>query len=96
MKNLSQRIRQLLSNRQFLATAFIVIGLLVIGIYAMRSYRSYQQWQYIREQGLDRGVASIDAIAPWMTVRYVSVAYAVPEEYVFAELDIPFNRRNSK
>jgi hypothetical protein len=29
-----------------------------------------------------------------MTVRYVSVAYAVPAEYIFAQLDIPFNRRN--
>ena len=31
-----------------------------------------------------------------MTVRYVSVAYAVPQEYIFAELEIPFNRRNSQ
>jgi hypothetical protein len=30
-----------------------------------------------------------------MTVRYVSVAYGVPQEYIFAELDIPFDRRSS-
>ncbi|MEM7034058.1 MAG: hypothetical protein AAF629_31245 [Chloroflexota bacterium] len=89
-----QRLRNLLKNRLFLAGVFIGIGVIVIGIYGMRSYQSYQQWQYIREQGLDRGTASIDAIAPWMTVRYVSVAYAVPQEYIFAELDIPYNRRN--
>ena len=72
-----------------------MIGLVVIIIFGLRSVRSYRQWQYVREQGLDRGVASVEAIQPWMTIRYVSVAYSVPEEYIFAQLDIPFNKRNS-
>ena len=29
-----------------------------------------------------------------MTVRYVGVAYAVPVEFIFAQLNIPYNRRN--
>jgi hypothetical protein len=89
------RMRRLLTNRKSMAIAFIFLGVLVTAIYGLKSYRSYKQWNYIQEQGLDRGGASIEAIRPWMTIRYISVAYAVPQEYVFAKLDIPSSRRNS-
>jgi hypothetical protein len=29
-----------------------------------------------------------------MTIRFIAVAYAVPEEYLFSQLAIPFERRN--
>lgn len=80
---------------QTLAILLIVAGAVIISLYGLRSLRSFREFQYIREQGLDRGTARIEAIRPWMTVRYVAVAYAVPEEYLFAQLDIPYNRRNS-
>ena len=51
--------------------------------------------QYIREQGLDLGTADVEAIRPWMPVQFVAVAYGVPQEYLFAELGIPFDQRNS-
>ncbi|MGB5445611.1 MAG: hypothetical protein WBM99_08905 [Psychromonas sp.] len=81
-------------NRKRIAIACVLIGAVVTTVYSFKSYRSYQHWQYI-QQGLDLGVADIGAIKPWMTMRYVSVAYAVPQEYIFAKLDIPYNRRNS-
>lgn len=80
---------------QTLAILLIVAGAVIISLYGLRSLHSFREFQYIREQGLDRGTARIEAIRPWMTVRYVAVAYAVPEEYLFAQLDIPYNRRNS-
>jgi hypothetical protein len=83
------------TSRRFWATLLVVIGLAITIIYGIRSVRSFRQLQYIREQGLDRGVASVEAIQPWMPIRYVSVAYGVPEEYIFAQLDIPFDRRSS-
>lgn len=88
-------MRRRLFNRYTLAFALVVVGLLLVIVFGRRSLRSYQEFRYIREQGLDRGVASVEAIQPWMTIRYVAVAYAVPEEYLFAELGIPFDRRNS-
>jgi hypothetical protein len=78
-----------------LAILLIIIGLVIISLYGLRSIRSYREFQYIRAEGLDRGAARLDAIRSWMTVRYVGVAYAVPEEYIFAQLEIPYNRRNS-
>jgi hypothetical protein len=78
-----------------LALFLIVIGLVVMVNYGVRSVRAYREFQYIRATGLDRGTARIEAIRPWMTVRYVGVAYAVPEGYIFAHLQIAYNRRNS-
>ena len=80
---------------QSLAVLLIVVGVVIIALFGLRSLRSFREFQYIRAEGLDSGTARIEAIRPWMTVRYVSVAYAVPEEYIFAQLEIPYNRRNS-
>jgi hypothetical protein len=95
MAPLRQRLVKIFTNRRVLATIIIVIGVGLIFVFGARSIRSYRHLQYIREQGLDRGQAEVSAIQPWMTIRYVSVAYGVPEEYIFARLDIPFDRRSS-
>lgn len=86
---------RLFARRRVLALGLMAIGLVLVLVFGARSLRSYQQLRYIREQGLDQGIASVRAIQPWMTIRYVAVAYAVPEEYLFAQLEIPFDRRNS-
>ncbi len=95
MKTFKERIFRILSNRKIMGIALIVIGLVVVVFFGIRTVRSFKKLQYIQEQGLDRGAASVEAVRPWMTIRYVSVAYGVPEEYMFAELKIPFNRRDS-
>jgi hypothetical protein len=81
--------------RKVLTIGVIVFGLALAVFYGLRSVRSFRELQYIRQQGLDRSVASLDAIRPWMTIRFVAVAYAVPEEYLYSMLGIPFNRRNA-
>ncbi|NJN83637.1 MAG: DedA family protein [Caldilineaceae bacterium] len=90
-----QKLIRLMRNPISWAVVLIVVGFVVALIYGSRTVRSYRQLQYATEQGLLDGSASIDAIQPWMTARYVAVAYAVPEEFLFAALDIPFDRRNS-
>jgi hypothetical protein len=84
-----------LTKMQILAIILVLIGLGLVIFFGMRSVRSFREMQYIREQGLDVGVAEIDAIRPWMTIQFVAVAYGVPQEYLFSELSIPFERRNS-
>jgi hypothetical protein len=88
-------MRRRLFTPYALAAVLIVLGLVLVILYGARSLRSFREFQYIRAQGLDRGVANVDAIQPWMPIRYVAVAYAVPEEYIFAQLGIPYDRRNS-
>jgi hypothetical protein len=95
MRNLLRRRTIRPKTRLLLTIGAIAIGLAVAGVFGARSVRSFHQLQYIRQQGLDRGAASPDAIRPWMTIRFVAVAYAVPEDYLYSMLGIPFNRRNA-
>lgn len=81
--------------RLALTIGVIALGLAIAGFFGVRSVRSFQQLQYIHQQGLDRGAASVDAIRPWMTIRFIAVAYAVPEEYLYSALGIAFDRRNA-
>jgi hypothetical protein len=84
----------LVTRRRFWAAALIVVGLGLTAFFGARAVRSFRQVQYIRQQGLDVGAANLDAIRPWMTIRFIGVAYGVPDEYIFAELEIPYERRN--
>jgi hypothetical protein len=95
MKTLRESIYRIFTNQKTVGISLIAIGLVVVIFFGLRTVRSFKKLQYIQEQGLDRGTATVSAIRPWMTVRYVNVAFGVPEEYMFAELKIPFNRRNS-
>ncbi len=79
---------------KWLTFGFIALGLLLMLVFGVRSFRSFNQMRYVRDQGLDRGEASVDAIRGWMTLDYVAVAYAVPEEYLLNYLGIPFEQRN--
>lgn len=71
----------------------IALGLGIAGFFGIRTVTSARQFEYIRRQGLNNGSASVDAMRPWMTVRFIAVAYAVPEEYIYSALGIPFDKR---
>jgi hypothetical protein len=94
IKNLFTKIKSL-SIVQILAIVLVVIGLGLVIVFGLRSIQSFRMLQYAQEQGFYEGAPDPTAIRPWMTVRYVAVVYTVPQEYLFAKLDIPFDRRNS-
>lgn len=95
MNSLKQWAAKLMQHRKLLAAALVVLGLAITVFFGLRAVRSFQQMRYIHEQGIDRGVAGVDAIRPWMTIRFIAIAYAVPEEYIYDQLQIPFNRRDA-
>ena len=84
-----------ISKLQIVAIVLVLIGLGLVIFFGIRTVRSYRELQYIQEVGFDEGTAELDAIRPWMTPKFVAVAYAVPQEFLFAELGIPFDRWNS-
>jgi hypothetical protein len=86
---------ELARRRRLLAIVLVIFGLIITGYFGMRAVRSFRQLQYIHQQGLDRGVDSVEAVRPWMTIRFIAEAYAVPEEYLYNALAIPFDRRNA-
>jgi hypothetical protein len=92
--DLSGKSRRRLDWRSLVALGLVLLGVIMLVGFGVRAARTYRMLHYAREQGLDRGVADVNAIRPWMTVRYVAVAYAVPEEYLFAQIGVPYNRRS--
>ncbi|HNP70664.1 MAG TPA: hypothetical protein PLO33_14575 [Kouleothrix sp.] len=83
-------------SRTLISVAVIALGLAIAVFFGLRSISSVRQLNYIREQGLDRGTASVDAIRGWMNIRFIAVAYAVPEEYLYSQLNIPFDQRSAE
>jgi hypothetical protein len=81
--------------RRVALIVLVVVGVAMTAFFGARAVRSFRELRYIHEQGFDRGTASVDAIRGWMTIRFIAVAYAVPEEYLYSALGIPFNRRNA-
>ena len=94
IKNLLTKIRTL-SLVKILAIFLVFIGLGLVIVFGLRSIQSFRMLQYAQEQGFFESEPDPTAIRPWMTMRYIAVAYTVPQEYLFASLDIPFDRRNS-
>ena len=94
IKNLPTKIKSF-SLVRILAIVLVVVGFGLIIIFGLRSFQSFRMLQYAQEQGFFEGEPDPGAIQPWMTVRYVAVVYTVPQEYLFASLEIPFDRRNS-
>jgi hypothetical protein len=95
IKKFISRLKSL-SKIQLLAMILIVIGLILVVDYGARSVRSFREMQYARENGFFEGNPDPAAIRPWMNMQYVAVVYAVPQEYLFSELGIPFEERNSR
>jgi hypothetical protein len=89
-------IKRLLANRRAWAVLILLVGLWLMVFFGTRTLRAYREFEYARGQGLLNGTASVEAIQPWMTIRYIAVAYAVPEEYIYAKLNIPFDRRSER
>lgn len=86
-------VKRFLTNRRVWAVLLLLVGLGIMFVYGTRTMRAYREFDYARTQGLLNGTADVDAIKPWMTIRYIAVAYAVPEEYLYAKLGIPYQDR---
>lgn len=94
MNQLIQRIRSL--NRvQWLAIALIVIGVMIM-IPKGRGMADFSRdAEYAAKNNFAAGNLSTDLLRPWMTIRYISVAYAVPQEYLFEATGIQPKRETS-
>jgi hypothetical protein len=87
-KNGRRKLREIVWPR-WLTVTLIVAGVGLVVLFGIRSVRSLREVLYLQEQGLNDGTADVSAIRGWMTIRYISLAYAVPEEYVWEQLGLP-------
>lgn len=80
---------------QWLAVALIVVGVAIM-IPRVMGLRNFQkEVSYAVEHDFAAGNLSPDLIRPWMSIRYISVAYAVPQAYLFEAAHIQPRKETS-
>ncbi len=73
----------------------IVIGLAIMIPKALGMLEFYREVQFASQHNFAAGNPSPDLLRPWMSIRYVAVAYAVPEKILFDATGIQPKREAS-
>jgi hypothetical protein len=94
MKSLIEKFKSI-SKIQWLAVALIVIGLTIMIPKAMGMVDFYKEASYAAKHDFASGNLSPDLIRPWMSLRYIAVAYAVPQLYLYDAADITPRKETS-
>jgi hypothetical protein len=74
------------SRRLILTIALVIVGAALVGWFGLRAYHAYTRFQ---RSELTAGTTDVEAIRGWMTLPYIARAYGVPEDALFAALEIP-------
>lgn len=84
-----------LPKTQFIALLCILVGLVMVVNYGRRTFIAYRALEYARTNNFDQGNLDPSLVRPWMNLEYIAVAYVVPQEYLYVQLNIPMEKRNS-
>jgi hypothetical protein len=80
---------------QWLAVALILVGVAIMIPKAKGMFDFYKEARYATENNFAAGNLSPDLLRPWMSIRYICVAYAVPQKYLFDSLKIQPKKETS-
>jgi hypothetical protein len=94
MSNLIARLKTI-SKVQIFAIILIIIGLSIMIPRGLGMFDFFKEVRYANEHNFKTGNLSPDLLRPWMTIRYVSAAYAVPQKYLFDATGVPPKNQNS-
>jgi hypothetical protein len=94
MKNLVEKLKSV-SKVQIFAVILIIVGLAIMVPKARGMFDFSKEAQYARENNFAAGNLSPDLLRPWMSIRYIAVAYAVPQQYLFDSLNVQPKKETS-
>jgi hypothetical protein len=80
---------------QWLAIALIIIGIAIMIPKGRGMVDFSKEVRYAQENNFAAGNVSPDLIRPWMSIRYISVACAVPQKYLFDSTNIQPGKETS-
>lgn len=75
--------------RRILGSLIVIVAFGVIVSAINDAVIGTQRAQFVNERAFDSGAADVDDVRAWMTLRFVSVAYGVPESFLYKQLGIP-------
>jgi hypothetical protein len=77
-----------LTKIQIIALVVIIFGVIFMISKAMGMVEIYQEGKFAFENNFAEGDVSPDLLRPWMTIRFISTSYAVPQAYIFDQANI--------
>ncbi len=94
MKRFLEKIPRI-SWLQLFALGLVVVGIVIMVPRALDLFEFRKEISYARQNNFQAGNPSPDLLRPWMSIRYISVAYAVPQGYLFDAVRIQPKRETS-
>jgi len=83
-------------QQRVLTITLIVIGILVVGFFGLRTFRAFGKFRGHRPPPFAPAAdvqqqveADVELIRDWMTISYIQHAYHIPPKVLFEALDIP-------
>jgi len=73
---------------QILAILIILVGVVIMAVRVKGMLGFSREVQYASKNNFATGDLSPDLLRPWMSLRYVAVAYAVPQKYLYDAIEI--------
>jgi len=67
----------------------IILGLLIIGFFGMRTVHAFREFHGHRPPPHGKLETDVELIRDWMTIPFISRMYQVPPPVLFEALDIP-------
>jgi hypothetical protein len=77
-----------LSKIQILAILLILVGLVIMAARVKGMKDFSREVQYARQNNFAAGNLSPDLLRPWMSLRYIAIAYAVPQKYLYDAIGV--------
>ncbi len=84
-----------ISWMQLFALGLVIIGIVIMIPRACDMLDFYKKVRYAQQHNFQAGNPSPDLLQPWMSIRYVATAYAVPQGYLFQTMNIQPKRETS-
>lgn len=94
MRRIIEKIKKV-SKIKVLAVVLILAGLTIMIPRVMGMREFYKEVQYAQRNHFQAGNLSPDLLRPWMSIRYIAAAYAVPQQYLFDAAHIQPKRETS-
>jgi hypothetical protein len=84
-----------LTKVQIIAILVILAGIAIIIPTGIKMFSFRGEFDYAVRNNFAAGNPSVDLLRPWMTVRFISSSYGVPQKYLFEAVNIQPGRDTS-
>ena len=79
----------------FCGLSFVLSGLVILSYFGLEIVDLAREIRFAREHHFDTHKPDLIYVRSWMSIRYISDVYGIPESTLFTEIGIPMTPKNS-